>query len=157
MPARLEFDIRGSGKGAPIETYKGLRALSPRGKVAASFNQGRSGIDKGFVRSDVWNSPRTFKRSYAQGGGFFALIPATTGSGRLPKAFWTYGKKPTQPRDAMGRFGKSGAPGFKIRRLYGPALGKEIDKDDSLAIFLSFGPPELERQVTKRIAKLMRY
>lgn len=155
--SQLSFEIRGSGKGAPIETYKGLRALSPRGRVATAMKKGRSGIDKGFVRSGVWNSPRTFKRSFAQGGMFLALIPASGGSGRLPKALWTYGHKPNQPRDAHGRFGPSGQAGFKIRKLYGPALGKELDKDQSLQTFLTFGPAELEVQVSKRIAKLIRY
>jgi hypothetical protein len=121
------------------------------------MNKGRSGIDRGFIKSGVWNAPRTFKRSFAQGGMFLALIPGGNGSGRLPKALWTYGHKPSQPRGPDGRFGASGAAGFKIRKLYGPALGKELDKDQSLKTFLTFGPAELEVQVAKRVAKLIRY
>ncbi len=155
-PADLSFEIKGTGKGSPIETYKGLRALAPKGRVAKAMNKGRSAIDRGFVRSGVWNSPRTFKRSFVQGGMFLALVPGGQ-SGRLPKALWTFGHKPLQPRDAMGRFSKSGQPGFKIRKLYGPALGKELDKDQSLQTFLTFGPAELEVQVAKRVARLMKW
>ena len=154
---QLSFTIRATAKGGKIEIYKGLRALNPRGSAARSMNSGRGRLDFGYVRSGVWNSPRTFKRSFEQGGMFLALIPSATGSGRLPKALWTFGNKPYQPRAADGRFASSGRKGFKVRRLYGPSLGKELDKDQSLETFLSFGPPELDRQVMKRVAKLMRF
>lgn len=155
--AGLSFTIRATGKGSKIETYKGLRSLSPTGRAARAMNKGRDRLDRGYVRSGVWNAPRTFKRSFEQGGIFLALIPSATGSSRLPKALWTFGLKPNQPRASDGRFAAGGRKGFKIRRLYGPALGKELDKDDSLETFLSVGPPELDRQITKRVAKLMRY
>lgn len=154
--ANLSYTIRATGKGSNIETYRGLRALSEGGRTAKRANKGRSISDQGFVTSSVWGVPRVFKRSFSSNGGFFALVPGG-GSGRLPKAFWTFGKKADQPRDADGRFAKSGQPGFKVRKLYGPALGKELDKDMSLQTFETFGPRELEIQIQKRIAKLITY
>lgn len=153
----LSFTIRGTGKGVRIQAYKGLRALSPRGRAAKAMNAGRSALDRGYVRSGVWNNPRTFQRSFAHGGEFFSLIPSAKGSSRLPEQFWTYGHKVNQPRSADGKFAAGGRSGFKVRRLYGPALGKELDKDQSLQTFLTFGPAELEIQVAKRVAKLMRF
>jgi hypothetical protein len=41
--------------------------------------------------------------------------------------------------------------------MLGPALGRELDKDQSLQRFITFGPAELDRQVSKRAAKLMRF
>lgn len=156
--ANLAFHIRASMKGAQIEAFKGLRALSPTGAVAKKMNAGRSAIDAGTVRSGVWNRPRTFKRSFTSGGGFFALRPGKNGrtSAKLPKAFWTFGNK-NQPRGAGGRFVSRGQKGFTVRKLYGPALGKELDKDMSLSTFLTEGPKELEIQVEKRIARIMRW
>jgi hypothetical protein len=156
MPNRqmLSYTIRASMKGTDIKVYKGLSALSTGGRTAKRYNAGRTLFDKGFVKSGVWNNPRTFKRSFAQGGQYLSLIPGN-GSGRMPKQLWTFGSKPNQPRGANGRFGKSGQPGWKIRRLYGPALGKELPKDQSLQTFITFGPRELEDQVLKRIGKLL--
>ncbi|NKW09957.1 hypothetical protein HGG76_11650 [Ochrobactrum tritici] len=39
----------------------------------------------------------------------------------------------------------------KIRRLFGPALMKEIPEDESLNTFLVVGPQQLELHVGKRI------
>lgn len=50
------------------------------------MNTGRSILYRGFVRSGVWNNPRTFKRSFAQGGEFFSLIPSAKGSSRFAQA-----------------------------------------------------------------------
>lgn len=155
--ANLSFTIRATGKGSKITTYKGLRAMSPKGRAAKALNQGRNRMDFGYVRSAVWNNPRAFQRSFEQGGMYLALIPAANGSSRLPKALWTFGKKPYQPRSADGRFAAGGRQGFKVRRLFGPALGKELDKDQSLNVFLTYGPAELDRQISKRVAKFMRF
>lgn len=95
-PALLRFTIRATGKGSKIETYKGLRSLSPRGRAGKKMNAGRDPMDFGFVRSGVWNNPRTFQRSFEQGGQFLALIPSASGSSRLPKVLWTFGLKPNQ-------------------------------------------------------------
>ncbi len=156
-PGNLSFEISGRKKGAPIETYKGLRALKAGGRAEKRMNAGRGLPDHGYVRSGVWNAPRTFQRSFVQDGGFFALIPSSSESGSLPKAFWTFGAKPDQPRDAAGRFGKTGRKGFRVRSLYGPALGKELPKDASLKTFLTEGPKELEIQIRKRSARLIRF
>ena len=154
----LAFHITASNKGQSIEAYKGLRALSPTGSAAARLNQGRSALDAGTVRSGVWNRPRTFKRSFASGGGFFALRPSASGktSSALPKQFWTFGDK-NMPRDSQGRFKSPGRGKFTVRRLYGPALGKELDKDHALQTFLVEGPKELEIQVRKRIERIMKW
>ena len=153
----LSFSISARQKGAKIQTYKGLRALSEKGRTAKRYNKGRSNFERGFVRSGVWNEPRTFKRSFARNGGFFALRPSSRTSATLPKEFWTYGNKPNQPRDAQGRFKSTGRQGYSVRKLYGPALGKELDRDLSLKTFQRVAPVELEIQVKKRIARIVRF
>lgn len=154
-PKTLSFDITARKKGAPIKTYKGLRALSEKGRAARRYNAGRDPFDQGFVRSGVWNAPRTFKRSFARDGGFFALRPSNKTSSGLPKEFWTFGAKPGQPRDSRGRFRSSGRRGFSVRRLFGPALGKELDKDLALSTFQLTAPIMLDRHVTPRIEKIL--
>ncbi|MBO6755738.1 MAG: hypothetical protein JJ902_05395 [Roseibium sp.] len=156
-PGNLSFEISARKKGAKVQIYKGLRALSTQGRTAKRYNAGRDEFDRGFVKSSVWNAPRTFKRSFAREGGFFALRPSTKTSATLPKEFWTFGSKPDQPRDSKGRFRSKGRRGFLVRALYGPALGKELDKDLSLKTFLQVGPVELERHVVKRMAKILKY
>jgi len=150
----LSFRITASAKGSDVEIYKGLRVLKSGGQAAKAMNAGRSLSDAGFVKSGVWNAPRTFKRSFESNGGLFSLIPGN-GSARLPKAFWTFGKKEGQPRDGEGKFAKSGRQGFRVRRLYGPALGKELSKDQALTTFMTFGPKELETQMNKLLRKLI--
>jgi hypothetical protein len=61
LPAVLEYRIEAKGKGLPIEEFKGLR-VTRRGNAAAP-----------------WNSARTFKRSFANGG-----YRARLGSARFP-------------------------------------------------------------------------
>ncbi len=156
--ARLAYEIFGLAGGQRVEIYKGLRALKLSGAAAARFNSGRGGGDAGTVRSGVWNAPRVFKRSFATANGFFAMLPARAGgSGTAPRALWTFGAKPDQSRDAAGRFASSGIKYGKVRRLYGPALRKEIPKDASLATFLRVAPVELEQKVMKRLTPLMRF
>ncbi len=157
QPAELAGVIVASNKGGKIEIYKGLKALSAKGRTAKKYNSGRSIDDRGFVKSGVWNAPRTFKRSFSSNGGFFALIPGGRTSSALPKAFWTYGKKASQPRDSKGRFKTSQRPGYRVRQLFGPALGKEMQKDQALATFQREAPKELKIQVEKRIAKLVKF
>ncbi|MGH0004870.1 hypothetical protein ACQU0X_32820 [Pseudovibrio ascidiaceicola] len=156
-PSELTGIIVANNKGAKVELYKGLRALSAKGRTAKKFNAGRSVDDAGFVRSGVWNAPRTFKRSFSASGVFFSLIPGGKTSSALPKAFWTYGKKAGQPRDTRGRFKSSQRPGYRVRRLFGPALGKEMQKDKALQTFQQEAPKELKLQVEKRIAKLVKF
>ncbi|MBC6714780.1 hypothetical protein H9Q09_01090 [Aurantimonas sp. DM33-3] len=156
--AQLAYEIFGVPGGQRIEIYKGLRAMKMSGAAAARFNSGRGAGDAGSVRSGVWNNPRVFKRSFATGSGFFALLPKSAGgSGTAPKALWTFGAKPDQNRDDRGRFASSGIRYGKVRRLYGPALQKEIPKDASLATFLAVAPVELEQKVMKRLTPLMRF
>lgn len=156
--AALSFEIYGVKGGARVEQYKGLMAIKAGGRAARRMNLGRSASDKGTVRSGVWNRPRVFKRSFAAGSGFFAMRPASAGTtSRAPKALWTYGLKPGQPRAADGRFAPAGKAYGKIRRLFGPSLAKEIPQDDSLDAFLRHGPVFLEQAVTKRLTKLMRF
>lgn len=153
-PGILAFDIFGVKGGTHIEKYKGLRAV----KAGSALNKGRKGFDRGTVRSGVWNNPRIFKRSFATGGGFYAVRPASAGTSKVaPRIFWTYGLKPNQPRGEGGRFVAQGKTYGKIRTLYGPSLMMEIPEDMSLAVFMKDGPPLLEQAVMKRVAKLMRY
>lgn len=154
-PALLAFDIFGVKGGADIEAYQGLRAV----KRGNRLNRGRGAAERGEVRSAVWNSPRIFKRSFATSAGdFYAMRPATAGTTtKAPKIFWTYGRKEEQPRGPGGRFGKGNGKYGKLRRLYGPALLKEIPEDDSLATFMRIAPPLLQIEVEKRLTKLMRW
>lgn len=151
----LAYDIFGVKPGAKIEAYKGLRSVARDNKL----NVGRKGIDKGTVRSGVWNNPRIFKRSFeGNAGGFYAMRPASAGtSTRAPKALWTFGLKVAQPRGARGRFASPNVHYGKVRRLFGPSLMMEIPEDQSLATFLTVGPVNLEQAVMKRVAKLMRF
>ncbi|MCO5730093.1 hypothetical protein [Rhizobium sp. SSA_523] len=151
----LAYDIFGVKGGAKIEAYKGLRSVGRGNKL----NVGRSGSDKGTVRSAVWNNPRIFKRSFeGNAGGFYAMRPASAGtSTRAPKALWTFGLKVAQPRGAGGRFESPNVQYGKTRRLFGPSLMKEIPEDQSLATFLAVGPINLEQAVMRRVTKLMRY
>lgn len=156
--ATLSYEIYGVKKGASIEKYKGLMAIKAGGRAAIRLNTGNSIDDSGTVRSGVWNRVRVFKRSFATGSGFFAFLPASAGSSSVaPKVLWTRGYKPGQPRSADGRFAPTGKRYGKIRRLFGPALDKEIPQDESLQIFLKEGPDLLAKAVSKRVVKLMRF
>ena len=150
----LAFDIFGVKGGTDIDEYKGLRSVSAKSRL----NVGRKGGDRGTVRSSVWNNPRIFKRSFEGNGGFYAMRPPSAGTSSVaPKALWTYGLKPGQPRGADGRFAPTGVRYGKVRRLFGPALMKEIPEDASLDVFLRDGPVLLEQAVSKRLTKLMRF
>jgi hypothetical protein len=150
----LAFDIFGVKGGTHIEKYKGLRAV----KSGSSLNKGRKGLERGTVRSAVWNNPRIFKRSFATAGGFYAVRPASAGTSKVaPKILWTYGLKTGQPRGAGGKFVAQDKTYGKIRTLYGPSLMMEIPEDLSLATFMREGPPLLEQAVMKRVEKLMRF
>lgn len=154
----LSFEIFGVKGGAKIEQYKGLMAVKSGGRAARRMNAGRGAEDQGTVRSAVWNNPRVFKRSFTAAGGFFAMRPPSAGTlARAPKALWTFGLKPGQPRGAGGRFEATGVRYGKIRRLFGPSLMKEIPQGDSLSVFMREGPALLEQAVSKRITKLMRF
>ena len=153
-PAILAFDIFGVKGGTDIEEYRGLKAVRRGNRL----NLGRKSMERGTVRSAVWNNPRVFKRSFATDSGFYAIRPASEGTTtRAPKIFWTYGHKPGQPRGGDGRFAASNVQYGKIRRLFGPALLKEIPQDESLNVFLRDGPVLLEQAITKRVTKLMRF
>lgn len=147
------FAVRG---GQSIDRYKGLRTLGNAGRQAKALNDGRSIADRGRVRSAVWKNPRVFKRSFEGKNGFFALLPGEKDYG-APVALWSFGKKPTQPRDAKGRFAESEATYGRQRRLFGPSLREEIAQDEALATFHRVAPIELERHVVKRVTKLMRF
>lgn len=154
--AAMAYDIFAIPGGQRVEEYKGLRALVPHGAVASRMNQGRSQSDKGTVSSAVWNNPRVFKRSFAANGGFFATLPKSAGtSSRAPRLLWTYGAKPGQPRQANGRFGKSGVKYGKIRRLFGPSLRDEIGEGEALATFHREGSRLLLEKVSARIQKIL--
>ncbi|RBO90502.1 hypothetical protein [Pseudochrobactrum asaccharolyticum] len=152
----LAYDIFGVKGGLSVDNYKGTRAASTGNKL----NAGRATLERGTVRSSVWNNPRIFKRSFSdeKTGGFFAILPASEGSSSVaPKSLWTWGNKPNQKRGADGKFAKSGKKYGKVRQLFGPSLLKEIPEDQSLATFMTTGPQHLEREVMKRITKLMRF
>lgn len=151
----LAFDIFAVKGGQDIQKYRGLRSV----KSSNRLNVGRSAIERGTVRSGVWNNPRVFKRSFETGkGNFYAMLPPSAGtSSRAPKVLWTFGRKANQPRGAGGKFASSGVQYGKVRRLFGPSLMKEIAEDDSLQTFYDIGPKHLEIEVTKRLTKLMRF
>jgi hypothetical protein len=154
-PGALKYEIYSHKGGLPIQNYKGLKALSTRGKVYKKSNEGRGSSDRGYVRSGVWNNPRTFKRSFANNNGFFAMLKKE--AKRAPKALWTYGHKTSQPRGPDGKFAKSNKKYGVVRRLYGPSLAKEIPNGDSLKVFMSEGPVILREKVEKRMSKFMRF
>lgn len=151
----LAFDIFGVKGGASIDHYRGLRSV----KATSRLNAGFSATDRGAVQSGVWNNPRIFKRSFeGTSGGYYATLPASAGTAaRAPMALWTFGLKPNQPRGAGGRFASSGVTYGKVRKLFGPSLMKEIPEDESLATFYRVGVDHLEREVTKRLTKLMKF
>lgn len=152
-PLRQEiFSYRGGQK---IEAYKGLKSLAPRGEAIRRLNQGRDPADKGSVTSSVWNKQRVFKRSFAYGSGWFAMLPGKTH--KAPRMFWTFGAKKNQPRGPDGRFSQSTARYGKIRRLFGPALSKEIPQGDSLDTFQRVAPVMMQKHIGKRLAKIMKY
>lgn len=151
----LTYEIFAFKGGQRVEEYKGLRALKITGAAAARLNADRDALDKGSVRSGVWNVPRVFKRSFATEKGFFAMRPGK--GGRASKLLWTYGHKPDQPRDAQGRFAPSTRTYGPIRRLFGPSLMKEIPKDQSLATFQRVAPMMMEQKIVPRLEKLMKF
>lgn len=156
--ALLAFDIYGVKGGTDADKYKGLRSVGADSRAAKKFNKGRLDVDKGTVQSGVWNRPRVFKRSFEADGRFYAFRPLSEGEAKhAPKIFWTFGRKPDQPRGAGGKFASSGVKYGKLRRLFGPALMKEIPEDESLEVFLLNGPVLLEKAVLKRIDKLTRW
>lgn len=156
--ANLSYEIYSLKGGAQIEKYKGLMSVKSGGRAARRMNAGRPIDQQGTVRSSVWNNPRIFKRSFAGNAGFFALRPPSAGtSRRAPKALWTFGHKPGQPRGAGGRFASSGVQYGKVRRLFGPALSKELPQGESLATFYRVAPEFLEQEVSKRLVKLLRF
>lgn len=156
--SQLSATLLASEKGGQITDFKGLRALKAGGRASRVANRGRG--FPGQVRSGVWNNSRVFKRSYeGAGGGYFALIRANgaRGNSTMPKAFWTHDSRANQDRDAQGRFAKMGAQKWRTRRLRGPALNKELDKDQSLATFMRVGPEKLERLVTRKMVSIMKW
>lgn len=153
----LAIGIWASAKGGQITDFKGLRALVAGGRASRIANRGQA--FKGQVRSGVWNSPRVFKRSFHATGGYFALIRAdgARSNSTMPRAFWTHDSRSNQPRDGQGRFAETGAQKWRVRRLRGPAINKELDKGQTLHTFLTFGPEELERQTMKRIERILKW
>ena len=149
----LRYEIFGISGGQPIAEYKGLRVLNRSGSASRKFNLARGGGDKGFVRSGVWNAPRTFKRSFGHSGQTFAVLP---GNGKAPKILWTYGSKKGQPRGGDGRFQSTGRGYGKLRRLFGGSLMKEYGLGEALATFHRVAPVEMEKEISRRFEKLMR-
>lgn len=143
----LAFETFAVKGGERIDEYRGLRVLKPSRKVIGPM--------AGTVASGVWNSPRTFFRSFAANGGYFQQIEGS--SKTLHPALWTFGAKTTQPRDDGGRFGKSNQTYGKIERLYGGSIKKELVKDDSLATFHRVAPAMLVEKVVPRLEKLLRF
>jgi len=144
----LEYRILSHAGGARIEEYRGLRSVKS-GRLASP--------EAGGVSSAVWNSPRTFKRSFAASGGFFAMLPSGTQLKNAPKILWTYGEKPDQPRDGRGRFAPSNRTYGPIRRLFGPALNKELTQGETLATFMRVAPVMMEQKIMPRLEKLIKF
>jgi hypothetical protein len=150
----LAYDIFSVKGGIRAENYKGLRSVAVKSRLNSKIQIS----DRGSVRSDVWNNPRIFKRSFATKGGFYMMRSREAGV-KAPRVLWTHDSRSWQPRSARGRFASTGTgPKWgKIRRLFGPALREEIPDGDSAAIFMAQAPAVLEEAVTKRITKLMRF
>lgn len=153
--ADLAFDIYALRGGQPIQLYRGLRVLSRGGSAFRRYNEAMENPDKGSVRSDVWNAPRVFKRSFGLNDQAYAVRPGNRK--RAPRILWTFGHKTSQPRGADGRFASSGRTYGQVRKLYGGSLRKEIPKGDSLATFHAVGPVMLEQKVMPRLEKIMRW
>lgn len=151
----LTYEIFAVKGGQRVEEYKGLQVLKSTGAAAGRMNAGRDIADQGSVKSGVWNMPRVFKRSFATDGGYFALLPGKRK--KAPKALWTYGHKPDQPRDDRGRFAESSRTYGPIRRLFGPAIRKEIPKDQSLATFQRVAPAMMVEKIVPRLEKLLKF
>ncbi len=157
------FAVRG---GQPIENYKGLKVVKSAASQKRQAQAGRAVGDIGAVRSEVWNKSRIFKRSFAAttggvyfgrgGPGFFAFLPGN-GKAVLPASAWTYGLKPELKRDAKGRFIKGDRLYGKKRALYGPSLRDEIGKGETLATFQATGAALLDKHVSARMAKFIKF
>ena len=145
--ADLAFEIWSVTGGQRIEEYKGLKSVKS-GRLASP--------EAGGVSSAVWNAPRTFKRSFAAGSGYFATIPGETMK-VAPRVLWTPGAHAGQKRDASGRFADTGKRYGPVRRLFGGSLREELGKDESLSTFLKVAPEQLVAKVMPRIAKLMKF
>lgn len=143
----LSFTMFGTRKGTRIENYKGLRALSSKGRVAKRYNEGRSG-DKGLILSEVWNNPRVFKRSFMTPNGYFARLPGSNDDNSAePK------------RGPDGRFQKTRGSKRRSRprRLYGPSLKKEYVQGPALETFMDLAPMYLEQNIKKRAARILKF
>lgn len=133
--AGLNYIIRGTGKGLPIENFpvKGKAAggadrWSRRRHYLLQGRDGRGRFGKlkdtpDEVTASPWAVSRTFKRSFVGGGGYRAAIP--------------HGGK------------------FRIRKLYGPSVAKEIVKDASLASFQASVRIDVAPAIEKRLARVL--
>ncbi|SMC51637.1 hypothetical protein SAMN06297251_103115 [Fulvimarina manganoxydans] len=144
--ASLSTAIFGVKGGLKIDEYRGLKVL-----------RGSKTLTSGTIRSGVWQNPRVFDRSFATPSGYFATLPSGGQSTTAPMAFWTFGNKPNQPRDAGGRFGSTGKTYGPVRRLAGPSLRKELVQGESARVFHREAPVQLSEKVNKRLEKIMRF
>lgn len=148
----LAYDIFSVKGGIKAENYRGLRSVRAGSKLNQTIAKG----DRGTVRSDVWNNPRIFKRSFEKNGRFYMMRSREDGV-KAPRILWTRDDRSWQPRSSNGRFASTGTKWGKIRQLYGPALSQEIPQDDSAEMFEALGPKLLEEAVARRVTKLMRF
>ena len=107
-------------------------------------------------------------RSYVTDGGF-AFVIEGSGKGlpieqfpvRVVKAGvwaspWAEGRVFKRSfGGGRGLYARLGKSRFPIRKLFGPAVPKELTKDQSLDAFLDAGPRELARILPQKLAKLM--
>jgi hypothetical protein len=147
--ANLSYSITSAAGGQRIEEYRGLRALKSSGRALGAT---------GLVSAAPWNAPRTFKRSFAANGGFFAMLPGG-GSKKAPRMLWTPGVKVGQKRDDHGRFIISGSARTfgPIRRLFGASIKKELVRGETLETFNTVAPAMLVEKVVPRMEKLLRF
>lgn len=133
----LAYTLRGVGKGLPIEEFP----------VRASKSL------KALVR---WHPREHWKLQVRprQAGGRFSPIPDEGFVGGVTASPWRVSR--TFQRSYVSEKGyRARTPDGRTRKLYGPAIGKEIIKDHSLATWEATAIPELERQMVSRLARLV--
>ncbi len=139
IPARMAYAIEGTGKGLPIQEFP----------VKASDD-----IRMRWRWSPKWH----WRLQSRQSNGRFGRIELTsTGRAGVVAQPWrvTHAFKRSFV-DAQGIY-RAALPGTrgKGRKLYGPAAWKEIVRGETVAMFQSLAPKEMQAQVGKRLARLL--
>lgn len=137
IPAPAVYVIEGTGKGLPITEF------GP--KASAKIDSRR------FSRRQHWMfQPRV-------GGGRFGKMPPLPNGG-VTATPWNVAhafKRSYQDEAGVFRARLPGQKSGKGRKLYGPAIWKEIVKDQTAAAFQSQGPRFLDEEVGRELRRLL--